>query len=260
LDKHDFNFTHLHVHTEYSLLDGAAKIKDLVARAKELDMRALAISDHGYLYGAINFYKECVKNNIKPILGCETYLASNSRFDKNNNKNNFYYHMILLAQNNLGWHNLIKLVSLASLEGFYYRARIDLELLKKYKSGLICLSACGAGLISKNILANRFEIARYYARELKNIFGEDNFYLEMQDHKFEHQKILNYSLIRLARELKIKLVCSNDVHYVLREDSHAHDILLCMQTGKKLKDKDRLRYNTSELYLKLFRRLYITRK
>ena len=193
------NFTHLHVHTEYSLLDGAAKIKDLIARAKELGMKSLAITDHGFLYGIIKFYQEAIKNNIKPILGCETYLANSSHLDKSSSPDNFYYHLVLLAENDLGWHNLIKLASFASLEGFYYRPRIDLELLKKYHEGLICLSACAAGPIAKNILAHNYDRAKEFAFELNNIFGENNFYLEMQRHNesLVQEKILNSQIIKL---------------------------------------------------------------
>lgn len=243
-------FTHLHVHTEYSLLDGAAKIKNLIARAKELNMKNLAITDHGVMYGTINFYQEAIKNDIKPILGCETYLASGSRFDKSSSKDNFYYHLILLAENNAGWQNLIKLVSYASLEGFYYRPRIDLELLEKYHDGLICLSACMAGPISKNILNDSYEKGFNYAIKLNNIFGSNNFYLELQEHELPQQKLLNQQIIKIARETNIPLVCTNDVHYIYKEDYEAHDILLCIQTGKKVSDKNRMRYGTDQLYLK----------
>lgn len=170
------DFVHLHVHTEYSLLDGAAKISNLIMRAKELNMKSIAITDHGVMYGTINFYREAVKNNIKPILGCETYLASGSRFDKSASRDNFYYHLILLAENNTGWHNLIKLISYASLEGFYYRPRIDLELLEKYHEGLIALSACLAGPVAKNILNGSYEKGLEFATRLNNIFGHDNFF------------------------------------------------------------------------------------
>ena len=246
------DFTHLHVHTEYSLLDGAAKIKNLLARAKELEMACLAITDHGVLYGAINFYQEAIKNNIKPILGCETYLASGSRFDKTASPDNFYYHLILLAQNNLGWHNLIKLVSYASLEGFYYRPRIDMDLLKKYHDGLICLSACMAGPIAKNLLAHDYKKAKEFAINLNDIFGENNFYLELQRHNdsLVQEKILNSQIIKLSRETKINLVCTNDVHYIYKDDQGAHDILLCIQTGKKIDDENRLKYDDDSLYLK----------
>ncbi|MDR1150407.1 MAG: DNA polymerase III subunit alpha [Clostridiales bacterium] len=245
-----FDFTHLHVHTEFSLLDGCAKIKNLIKRAKDLEMNSLAITDHGNLFGAIDFYKECIKNNIKPILGCETYLANTSRFDKSISKENFYYHLILLAENNLGWKNLIKLVSYASIEGFYYRPRIDLDILKKYKDGLICLSACGAGPVSKNILANNIEKAKYFAFEFKKIFSKDNFFLEIQDQNFEYQKILNFQIEKISKELNLNIVCTNDVHYIYREDYLAHDVLMCIRTGKKFSDKDRMKYETQELYLK----------
>ncbi len=243
-------FTHLHVHTEYSLLDGAAKIKNLIERAKQLDMKSIAITDHGVMYGTINFYQEAIKNNIKPILGCETYLASGSRFDKSPSKDNFYYHLILLAENNTGWHNLIKLISHASLEGFYYRPRIDIELLEKYHEGLIALSACMAGPISKNLLNGLDNKALDYALKLNNIFGDGNFYLELQEHNLPEQKLLNQQIIKLARQTNLPLVCTNDVHYIYKEDYEAHDILLCIQTGKKIDDEDRMRYGTDQLYLK----------
>lgn len=244
------DFVHLHVHTEYSLLDGAAKISNLIMRAKELNMKSLAITDHGVMYGTINFYREAVKNNIKPILGCETYLASGSRFDKSASRDNFYYHLILLAENNTGWHNLIKLISYASLEGFYYRPRIDLELLEKYHEGLIALSACLAGPVAKNILNGSYEKGLEFAARLNNIFGRDNFFLEIQEHGLPEQKLVNQQIIKIANETKIPLVCTNDVHYIYKEDYEAHDILLCIQTGKKIDDENRMRYGTNQLYLK----------
>jgi DNA polymerase-3 subunit alpha len=244
------DFTHLHVHTEFSLLDGCAKIIDLVEEAKKLKMKSLAITDHGNLFGAINFYKECLKNNIKPILGCETYLANTFYLDKNISPENFYYHLVLLSENNLGWQNLIKLISLSSTKGFYYRPRIDLDILKKYKDGLICLSACGAGPVSRNILSNNIDKAKHFALELKKIFGFNNFFLEIQDQNFDYQKILNWQIIKISRELNIKIVCTNDVHYVSQEDYFAHDVLMCVRTGKKINDKDRMKYETQELYLK----------
>lgn len=244
------DFVHLHVHTEYSLLDGAAKISNLIMCAKELNMKSIAITDHGVMYGTINFYREAVKNNIKPILGCETYLASGSRFDKSVSRDNFYYHLILLAENNTGWHNLIKLISYASLEGFYYRPRIDLELLEKYHEGLIALSACLAGPVAKNILNGSYEKGLEFAARLNNIFGRDNFFLEIQEHGLPEQKLVNQQIIKIANETKIPLVCTNDVHYIYKEDYEAHDILLCIQTGKKIDDENRMRYGTNQLYLK----------
>jgi len=242
-------FTHLHVHTEYSLLDGAAKIKDLILRAKFLGMNSLAITDHGYMFGVIDFYQEAIKNNIKPILGCEVYLAPSSRFEKNSG---LYYHLVLLAENNLGYKNLIKLVSLGSLEGFYYKPRIDLDLLKKYNSGLICLSACMAGPIAKNILNYSHDKAYEFAIKLKNIFGRENFFLEIQDHGLPEQKNLNQEIIKIARQENLDLVATNDVHYISREDYESHDVLLCIQTAKKINDRERLRYNTRELFLKSY--------
>lgn len=243
-------FTHLHVHTEYSLLDGSSKIKELIKRTKELGMDSIAITDHGVMYGAIDFYKEAVANNIKPIIGCEVYVASKSRLDKTNSKDNFYYHLVLLAENNEGYQNLIKLVSYGFTEGFYYKPRIDIELLKKYNKGIIALSACLAGPVAKNILNTSYDKAKEYALLYNEIFGEGNFFLELQDHGITEQQTVNQQLIRMSSETGIPLVCTNDLHYINKEDSKAHDILLCIQTGKKIDDENRMRYYGSEFYLK----------
>ena len=243
------HFTHLHVHTEYSLLDGSAKIKELVLRAKELNMDSLAITDHGAMYGVIDFYKEAKSQGIKPIIGCEVYVASKSRFSKENKGFN-YSHLVLLAENNEGYQNLIKLVSYGFIEGFYYKPRIDMELLKKYHKGLIACSACLAGAVSRNILNVSYEKAKEVALEYDEIFGRGNFFLEMQDHGLKEQQIVNHALMRISKETGIPLICTNDSHYIYKEDSVPHDILLCIQTGKTVKDTDRMRYEGGQFYLK----------
>ena len=243
------HFTHLHVHTEYSLLDGSAKIKELVLRAKELNMDSLAITDHGAMYGVIDFYKEAKSQGIKPIIGCEVYVASKSRFSKENTGFN-YSHLVLLAENNEGYQNLIKLVSYGFIEGFYYKPRIDMELLKKYHKGLIACSACLAGAVSRNILNVSYEKAKEVALEYDEIFGRGNFFLEMQDHGLKEQQIVNHALMRMSKETGIPLICTNDSHYIYKEDSVPHDILLCIQTGKTVKDTDRMRYEGGQFYLK----------
>ena len=250
------NFTHLHVHTEYSLLDGSSKIKELVKKTKELGMDSIAITDHGVMYGAIDFYKEALNVGIKPILGCEVYIASGSRFDKTYSKQNTYYHLVLLAENNEGYQNLLKLVSLGFTDGFYYKPRIDLEILRKYSKGIIGLSACMAGAVSKNILQNNYEKAKEYALIYEDIFGKGNFFLEIQDHGIKEQQDVIQGLIRLSKETNIPLVCTNDIHYINEEDSEAHDILLCIQTGKKVQDENRMRYQGNQFYLKSPEQMY----
>ncbi|SEF59308.1 DNA polymerase-3 subunit alpha [Caloramator fervidus] len=244
------SFVHLHVHTEYSLLDGSSRIEDVVKRAKELNMPALAITDHGAMYGVIEFYKACKENGIKPILGCEVYVAPRRMTDKVAGIDNNYYHLVLLAKNNEGYKNLMKIVSKAALEGFYYKPRVDKELLKEYSSGLIALSACLAGEVQDLILKGRYDEAKNKALEYETIFGKGNFYLELQDHGIEEQKIVNKKLISLSKETGIPLVATNDVHYVNKEDARAHEILLCIQTGKTIEDEDRLKFPTDEFYLK----------
>ncbi len=248
--KNISNFTHLHVHTEYSLLDGSSKIKLLVQEAKDLGMTSLAITDHGVMYGAIDFYKEAKKVGIKPIIGCEVYIASGSRFDKTYSKENTYYHLVLLAENNEGYQNLIKLVSLGFTEGFYYKPRIDMEILEKYSKGLICLSACMGGAVARNILNGCYDKAKDFALSYNRIFGQGNFYLELQNHGLERQVEVNKALIKLSKETNIPLVCTNDIHYIKQEDAEAHDILLCIQTGKTIYEENRMRYEGGQYYLK----------
>ena len=244
------NFTHLHVHTEYSLLDGAARITELLDCAKNLGMKNLAITDHGAMYGVMNFYKTALKKNIKPIIGCEVYVAPTTRFLREIVDGVKYFHLILLAENNLGYKNLIKLVSLAATEGFYYKPRIDKEILQKYHEGLIALSACTAGEIPRAILDNNFNKAVKLAEEYQNIFGQGNFFLEIQNHGLEDEKIVRDNLAKISRQLNIPLVATNDVHYTRREDYQAHDILLCIQMNKTLHDKHRLRFSSDDYYLK----------
>ena len=243
------NFVHLHVHTEYSLLDGANRIKDLVARTKELGMDSIAITDHGVMFGAVEFYKECKKQGIKPIIGCEVYVAPRSRFQKEANIDNHPAHLILLAKNEAGYKNLTNLVSYGFTEGFYYKPRIDLELLEKYHEGLICLSACLAGSVNKEILKGDLEKAKETAKWYKNIFGED-YYLELQPNGMREQVLANQKLIEIGRELNIPLVATNDCHYLKKEDAYNHEVLLCIQTGKKMSDEDRMRMTVDEFYVK----------
>ena len=245
-------FTHLHTHTEYSLLDGSSKIKELVRRAKDLGMDSLAITDHGVMYGVIDFYRAAKEVGIKPILGCEVYVAPGSRFDRENRENSGdrYYHLILLAENNTGYANLMKIVSKGFVEGFYYKPRIDIELLREYHEGIIALSACLAGEIPKLLARGLYDEAKKKALEYRDIFGEGNFFLELQDHGIFEQKIVNQQLVRLSKETGIDLVVTNDVHYINKEDWEAHDILLCIQTAKKVMDEDRMRYKEGEFYLR----------
>ena len=244
------SFVHLHTHTKYSLLDGACKIDDLLNTCKEKGMDALAITDHGVMYGAIEFYKEAKKRDIKPIIGCEVYVAPGSRMERASGANKEYSHLILLAMNNEGYKNLCKLVSIGFLEGFYYKPRIDYEILKQYPDGLICLSACLAGDIPRYLLNGQKEKARELAIYLKNIFPSDRFYIELQDHGLEEQRRLNPMLCELAEDVGVPLVATNDIHYVEKEDSGAQDALMCIQMLKYLDDPDRLRFATEEFYLK----------
>ncbi len=242
-------FVHLHTHTEYSLLDGANKIKELPARAKELGMKAMAITDHGVMFGVVDFYKECKKVGIKPIIGCEVYVAPRTRFDKEPNIDNKYSHLILLVKNEIGYKNLTNLVSMGFTEGFYYKPRIDLELLEKYHEGLICLSACLAGSVNKAILKEDIEEARKIALWHKNLFGED-YYLEVQPNGLPEQVLVNQKLVQLSKELDIPLVATNDAHYLKKEDAYIHEVLLCIQTGKKMNDVDRMKMGADEFYVK----------
>jgi DNA polymerase-3 subunit alpha len=245
------NFTHLHVHTEYSLLDGSGKIKEMVLRAKELGMDSLAITDHGVMYGVIDFYKACLAEGIKPIIGCEVYVAPNSRFDREQGvSEERYHHLVLLAQNNTGYHNLMKIVSKGFLEGFYYKPRVDMEVLAQYHEGIIALSACLAGEVAGNLLKGFYFEAKEAAIKLRDIFGNENFYLELQDHGLDEQKKVNQGMLRLSQETGIPLVATNDVHYTLAQDAESHDILLCIQTQKKVSDENRMRYDGGQFYLK----------
>lgn len=244
------HFVHLHVHTEYSLLDGAGKIKDLVNKAKELGMPAIAITDHGSMYGVIDFYKECKQQGIKPIIGCEVYITLGSRFVKDGRKDDNNYHLVLLAKDNEGYKNLMKLVSKGYTEGFYYKPRVDLELLKEYSQGLIALSGCLGGVIPQFLLQNNYQDAKEHGQKLIDIFGKENVYLEIQDHGMIEQKEVNSKLIKLGKDLNLPLVVTNDIHYTSREDSSPHDVLLCIQTAKSIDDADRLKFPNDEFYLK----------
>lgn len=239
-------FVHLHVHSEFSLLDGANRIKDLPVRAKELGMNSIAITDHGVMFGVIDFYKACKANGVKPIIGCEVYVAPRSRFDKDPALDGKYNHLILLAKNNQGYRNLSKLVSLSFLDGFYYKPRIDKEILEQYHEGLICCSACLAGEVNQAILRDDLVEAAKVANWYKNIFGKD-YYLEIQNNGLKEQVLVNQKLIQLSRELDIPLVATNDAHYLKKEDAYNHEVLLCIQTGKKMSDEDRMRFETDEL-------------
>lgn len=245
------SFTHLHVHTEYSLLDGASKIPELVHQAKELGMDSIAITDHGVMYGVIDFYRAAKKEGIKPIIGCEVYVAPGSRFDRELGKNeNRYYHLVLLAENDTGYHNLMKIVSRGFTEGYYYKPRVDREVLKEFHEGVIALSACLAGEVATYLRQGFYEEAKKAALEHLEIFGESNYFLELQDHGIPDQQTVNQGLLRISQETGIPLVATNDIHYVKKEDAEAHDILLCIQTAKKVSDPDRMRYDGGQYYLK----------
>ena len=245
------NFSHLHVHTEYSLLDGSNKIKEYVARVKELGMNSAAITDHGVMYGVIDFYREAKKNGIKPILGCEVYVAPNSRFDREiTGGEDRYYHLVLLAENNTGYSNLMKIVSKGFVDGYYYKPRVDKSLLREYHEGIIALSACLAGEVPRYISKGLYDNAKKAALEYQEIFGQGNFFLELQDHGIPEQGIVNQRLLQMSEELGIELVATNDVHYTYAEDEKPHDILLCIQTGKKLQDENRMRYEGGQYYVK----------
>ncbi|RIX46332.1 DNA polymerase III subunit alpha [Paenibacillus nanensis] len=242
-------FVHLHVHSEYSLLDGAARIRDLTARAAELGMTALALTDHGVMYGAIPFYRACRAQGIKPIIGCEMYLTAGSRFEKGSRKDNPTYHLILLAKNEAGYRNLMKLCSAGHLEGHHYKPRIDMELLAEHADGLVCLSSCLKGEVPQHLLQDRYAEAKEAALRYRKLFGDD-FYLELQDHGMLEQKKVAAALIKLAEETDIKLVATNDVHYLHPEDAEVQDVLICIGTGKTVEDKDRMRMPTDQLYMK----------
>ena len=244
-------FTHLHVHTEYSLLDGSSKIKELVARAKELGMDSLAITDHGVMYGVIDFYKAAKEAGIKPVLGSEVYVAPGSRFDRERvDGEDRYYHLVLLAENDTGYHNLMKIVTKGFVDGFYYKPRVDYEILEQYHEGIIALSACLAGEVSRYLARGMYEEAKRSALHYQEIFGKGNFFLELQDHGMDEQKMVNQGMVRLSKETGIELVATNDIHYTFAEDAQAHDILLCIQTGKKVSDENRMRYEGGQYYCK----------
>ena len=244
-------FSHLHVHTEYSLLDGSNKIKEYVARVKELGMDSAAITDHGVMFGCIDFYKAAREAGINPIMGCEVYVAPESRFDREAQAGEGrYYHLVLLAENNVGYANLMKIVSAGFVEGYYYKPRVDMELLETYHEGIIALSACLAGEVARNLARGLYEEGKKAALRYQEIFGRDNFFLELQDHGIPEQQLVNQQLLRMSQETGIGLVCTNDVHYTYADDAAAHDILLCIQTGKKVQDEDRMRYEGGQYFVK----------
>ena len=242
-------FCHLHLHTEYSLLDGSGKVPKIIKRAKELGMDSIAITDHGVMYGCVEFYKQAVENGVKPILGCEVYVASKSMDIKQPDKENRTAHLVLLVKNEVGYENLMKIVSEASIRGFYYKPRVDHDFLRKYSEGLIALSACLGGEVQNYLLNDNYDKAREVALIYKEIF-KDGFYLEIQNHGMEEQRKVNEGNIKLSRELDIPLVATNDVHYINQKDSKAHDVLMCIQTGKTVDDENRRRYPSDQFYLK----------
>lgn len=244
------DFCHLHVHTEYSLLDGFSRLKWLIPKVKELGMSSCAITDHGSMFGVIDFYKACKKEGIKPIIGCEVYVAARKYTDKDPMLDKRSSHLILLAENNEGYKNLIKIVSDSYVDGFYYKPRTDKEQLRKYSDGIICLSACLNGEIPKALMQRDYEKALELAKEYRDIFGEDNFFLEVQDHKLAEDKEVNAGILKISKELGIPMVATNDSHYVNREDSKNHDVLLCIQMQKILDDPSRMKFPNDEFYIK----------
>ncbi|MBQ3181559.1 MAG: DNA polymerase III subunit alpha [Clostridia bacterium] len=244
------SFVHLHVHTEFSFLDGACRIKELVLRAKELGMTALAITDHGSMSGVIDFYKEALSQGIKPVIGCEVYVAARDLNDKSFDNGNSTHHLVLLAKNNEGYKNLVKIVSKGWMDGFYYKPRVDFSVIEQYHEGLICMSACLAGEIPQAILADDDAKARKILEKYLNLFGKENFYLEIQNHGIAEQKKANAALIRLANEYGIGLVATNDVHYIEKDDAKYQDLLMCIQTNRKVNETDRMAFETDEFYLK----------
>ena len=243
-------FVHLHLHSEYSLLDGACKIKELIKHVKDSEQKAVAITDHGVMYGVMDFYKEAKKNNIKPIIGCEVYVAPRSRFDKTREFDSQRYHLVLLCENNTGYENLIKIVSSSFIDGFYTKPRVDEELLRNHSEGLIALSACLAGEVPRALLSKDYDLAKKVVHKYKDIFGEENFYLELQDHGIEEQKLVNPHIIDLARDTGTPLVVTNDCHYISKEDSRMHEILLCIQTNHTIDDENKMEFQTNEFYVK----------
>ena len=246
------SFAHLHVHTEYSLLDGACRISELPKLVKSMGQTAVAITDHGVMYGAIDFYRACKAEGVKPIIGCEVYVTpeGRTRFDKMHEFDAESRHLVLLCENEEGYRNLSFMVSAAFTEGFYIKPRIDLELLRAHSKGLIALSACLAGEIPRRLRGGDYEGDKRYALHMKELFGADNFFLELQDHGIDDQKLVNQQLLRMSKELGIGLVCTNDVHYTYESDAEAHDVLLCIQTGKKVSDEDRMRYDGGQFFVK----------
>src|SRR5699024_7408896 len=244
-------FVHLHVHTEYSLLDGANRIKDLVSKTKELGMDAIAITDHGNMFGVVDFYKEAKKQGINPILGSEVYVSKGAYTEKNPKKKE-QYHLVLLAKNNKGYLNLMKIVSEGYINGFYYKTRVDYNVLERNSEGIIALSACLGGEVQKKLLNGDYSGAKVSATKYKEIFGEDNYFLELQDHGLREQKLVNQELINLSKALNIPLVATNDVHYLKQEDALVHDVLLCVQTGKTVDEEDRMKFPTDQFYLKSY--------
>ena len=244
------SFVHLHVHTEYSLLDGACRINGIMDRVKELGQDAVAITDHGVMYGCIDFYKAAKAAGIKPIIGCEVYVARRGMTDRIHGVDNDPYHLVLLCKDRTGYENLCLLVSEAFISGFYSKPRVDLDLLRKYHDGLIATSACLAGAVANYLMDEQYEAARDYALELADIFGEDNFYLELQDHGIDEQQPVNQGILRIARETGLPLIVSNDAHYLRKEDATMQDVLLCVQTGKTVDDPNRMKFQTEEFYLK----------
>lgn len=242
-------FVHLHTHTQFSLLDGSGRLPELVSCAKNLGMSALAITDHGAMFGCIDFYKEALKQGIKPIIGCEVYVTNGSRFDREKSEDR-YYHLILLCENNTGYQNLIKIVSTGYIDGFYYKPRVDMEILEKYHEGLIASSACLAGEVARYIVRGRYDEAKKAALRYNSIFGNGNFFLELQDHGYEDQRTVNAGLMRMHEETGIPLIATNDIHYTYAYDASAHDVLLCIQTGKKISDEDRMKYEGGQFYMK----------
>ncbi|MGN1133558.1 MAG: PHP domain-containing protein, partial [Oscillospiraceae bacterium] len=244
------DFVHLHVHSEYSLLDGACRIKQLVCRIKELGQTACAVTDHGNMFAAVEFYNECLAQGIKPIIGCEVYVAPRTRFDKVAKLDSSPYHLILLCKNNTGYQNLIKMVSLGYTEGFYNRPRIDIELLEKYHEGLICLSACLAGEIPRKLSNGDYEGAKSTALKYQNIFGKGNYYIEIQNHKFDAETRIIPLLIKLSKDTGIPLAATNDAHYLQREDAYVQRVLTCISTGTTIDEPNKLEFPTEEFYIK----------
>jgi len=242
-------FVHLHLHTEYSLLDGATRIPELVRRVAEYEMPAVALTDHGVLYGAIDFYNECQEAGIKPIIGCELYVAPRS-IDQRTKQDQNSFHLLTLAKDETGYRNLLKLSTIAHLEGFYYKPRVDKTILRQYAEGLIATSSCLAGEIPQALLQGDYERARQLTQEYIEIFGHENFYIELQDHGLAEQKRVNEGLLKLAQEFKLPLLVTNDAHYLTREDAEIHDVLLCVQTNTHIGDPKRLRFETQEFYVK----------